>query len=283
MRQVAAFAVLLLVAGCATDGTPSTTPTQATTSTTSVPTSTLPPVVDCPGVGEFEEGRGIADFDSESSDSRRLGRISWDTSDQCETFVFQFETAEGAPATTPPAIEVNHLDSFQVVRVALGIDSAGLADQLVETNLVERLYVVRSLTGELFVDLHLDQPAAVRVSSSSSPARLTLELRPGFVDFEGEAALDDRVVVISPTTGNEVEADVRLLGYAQTSEGTVGAIVTQEDTVVAELETTAAESPNVWGEFRLDVTLPPGPVSVFVGEADDDGGLDGVSLDLTVN
>lgn len=283
MKQVASFAMLLLVAGCATDGGSSTTPTATATSTTSAPTSTLPPVVDCPGVGDFEEGRGIAAIESDSSDSRRLGRISWDTSDQCETFVFEFETAEGAPATTPPAIEVNHLDSFQVVRVAMGIDSAGLADQLVETSLVDRIYVVRSLTGELFVDLHLAEPAAVRVSSSSSPARLTMELRPGFVDFEGEAALDEQVVVISPTGGSEVEASTRLLGYAQTSEGTVSAIVTQDDSVVVEVETTAAESPNVWGEFRLDVTLPPGEVSVFVGEADVEGSLDGVSVDLTVS
>lgn len=271
---------VLLVAACANDGPPSTTSAGATTSTTPVSDSTLPPVVDCPGVGEFEEGRGIADLTAESSDSRRLGQISWDTSDQCETFTFEFETAEGAPATTPPSIAVHHLDSFQVVRVTMGIESAGLADQLVETNLVERLYVVRSVTGGLFVDLHLASPAAVRVSSSSSPARLTLELRPGFVDFEGESSFADEVVLVSPTGGSTVGAATRFIGYAQTTEGAVGAIVTQDGVVVTEGETTAVESPNVWGEFRLDLTLPLGPVTVFVGDADDEQGLDGVSLDL---
>jgi hypothetical protein len=284
MRVVATLGVVFLLAGCVADGAAVTTTSTAATTTTDLAPSTLPPVVDCPGIGDFAEGRGIAEVDGAESDTRRLGRISWDLSDQCESFRFEFETSEGAPATSPPDIRVDHLESFQVIRIGLDVDSAIITDQLVETNLVDRLYVVRSLTGEIFVDLHLSAPAAVRVSSSSSPARLTVDLRPGFVPFSGEATVGQNVVLTSPTAGAEVGPTTQLLGYARTFEASVLAVATQDGRVVAEADTTAADSHQTWGEYRLSIVLPPGPSTLFVGEANPvDGSLDGITIDLTGN
>jgi hypothetical protein len=284
MRVVATLGVVFLLAGCVADGAAVTTTSTAATTTTDLAPSTLPPVVDCPGIGDFAEGRGIAEVDGAESDTRRLGRISWDLSDQCESFRFEFETSEGAPATSPPDIRVDHLESFQVIRIGLDVDSAIITDQLVETNLVDRLYVVRSLTGEIFVDLHLSAPAAVRVSSSSSPARLTVDLRPGFVPFSGEATVGQNVVLTSPTAGAEVGPTTQLLGYARTFEASVLAVATQDGRVVAEADTTAADSLHTWGEYRLSIVLPPGPSTLFVGEANPvDGSLDGITIDLTGN
>lgn len=283
---MAIFLVLTsLLAACTGNGvSPTTSTVPATTSTASVPASTLPPVVECPGVGEFQEGRSIAEIDGTGSDTRSLGRISWETSDQCESFQFDFETSEGAPATSVPDIQIDHLESFQVVRIGMDIDSAVITDQLVETNLVERLFVVRSLSGEMFVDLHLVEPAAVRASSSSSPARLKVELRPGFVPFSGESAIDDRVVLTSPTSGSEVDASTQFLGYSRTFEANVLAIATQDGAVVAESTATAADYLETWGEYRVQLVLPPGAVSVFVGEASpEDGSLDGITVDLSVS
>lgn len=280
------LAVLLIITVACTEGGVATTVDQAAgTSTTSpAPTSTLPPVVECPGVGEFEEGGGIADIPGEGSDSRNIGRISWETSDRCETFHFDFETSEGAPATTAPGIRVDHLESFQVVRVNMGVDRTIVTDQLVETNLVQRLYVVRSLSGGVFVDLHLSEPAAVRASVSSSPARLSVELRPGFVPFRGASSVGGDIVLTSPAAGATVDANVQLLGYARTFEGNVLAVVTQNGEVVNETSTTAADTLDIWGEYRVEVNLPQGPVSVFVGqESPEDGSLQGVTVDLTVN
>ena len=285
MRVVAALGVVFLLAGCVADGAAvTTTSTAATTTTGDLSPSTLPPVVECPGIGDFAEGRGIAYIDGAESDTRRLGRISWDTSDQCESFRFEFETSEAAPATSPPDVRVDHLESFQVIRIGLDIDSAIITDQLVETNLVDRLYVVRSLTGEIFVDLHLSAPAAVRVSSSSSPARLTVDLRPGFVPFSGEVTVGENVVLTSPTAGAEVGPRTQLLGYARTLEANVLAIATQDGRVVAEADTTAADSLQTWGEYRLPIVLPPGPSTLFVGEANPwDGSLYRITIDLTRN
>ncbi len=287
MRTLPALVALLLLTGCsANGGAVTTTSAPETPSTTTVPPSTLPPVVECPGIGDFAEGRGIADMDGQESDTRRLGRISWDISDQCETFLFEFETSEGAPATSGPDIRVDHLESFQVVRINMEVDSAVITDQLVETNLVERLYVVRALSGGMFVDLHLSAPAAVRASASSSPARLSIDLRPGFVPFSGGSTVGEKVVLTSPTSDADVAAaaTTQFLGYARTFEANVMAIATQDGRVVAETNTTAADYLQTWGEYRFMIGLPPGPVSVFIGETNPaDGSLDGITVDLTAN
>jgi hypothetical protein len=285
MRKIAVSLLTLVVAACTNGGADSTSSPDMTTSTTTTgPTSTLPPVIECPGVGDFEEGGGIAEIPGEGSDSRSLGRISWETNDQCETFHIDFETSEGAPATTVPAIRVDHLESFQVVRIDLDVDGTLVTDQLVETGLVDRLYVVRALSGDMFVDLHLAEPAAVRVQVFSSPARLSLELRPGVVPFAGRSTLGQDIVLTSPPGGADVDPNVQLIGYARTFEANVLAVVTQGGDVVTEATTTAADSAFTWGEYRLALTLPPGAVTVFLGdESPEDGSLEGITVDLTAS
>ncbi|MFZ0013061.1 MAG: hypothetical protein WAL25_02995 [Acidimicrobiia bacterium] len=149
MRHKATIVIVLglslLGSACAPGESGDTTSSSSTTTTATTPTSTLPPVADCPGAGDFGEGRGITEVDNDTADGRNLGEISWETSEPCESFHFLFETTEGAPAITVPDIRVEHLDSFQVLRISLDIDSAVVTDQLVETNLVDRLYVVRAL------------------------------------------------------------------------------------------------------------------------------------------
>ena len=276
-------ALLFLLAGCTGVGTVSTVSSGSTTSTTvSMSTTPLPPVVECPGVGEFEEGGSIAEIPAEGSDSRNIGRISWERNDRCETFHFEFTTSEGAPATTAPGLSVDHLESSQVIRVNLDVETTAVTEQLVETGLVERLYVVRSLTGDLFLDLHLAEPAAARVSVSSSPARLSLELRPGFVPFTGTSTVGEDFVLTSPAQ-SEVDGEIQMLGYARTAAGEVTAVATRGDTVVAEATATTADATGSWGEFRVGMSLPPGQVSVFIGEESAEGGLRGITLDLTVN
>ena len=284
MRSSVFVALMLIVSACTGSANEPNFDTVLTTTSTLVATSTLPPVVECPGEGDFEEGGGIAEVDSVGGDSSIVGQISWETSDRCETFHFDFETSEGAPATTVPDIRVDHLESFRVVRLRMDVDASFITDQLVETQLVERLYVVRSLDGGMFVDLHLSEPAAVRATTQSSPARLSLDLRPGFVPFVGEPAIDDRIVLVSPPAGTEVGASTSLMGYSRTFEGNVVALATQAGSTVAEMTTTAADYLETWGEFRVRLDLPTGAVSVFLGErSPEDGSLEGLTVDFTVS
>lgn len=284
MTRTGCALLAILVAACAPTASGGTTTTSQVTSTSSTPTSTLPPVVECPGAGDFEEGGGIADVDGEESDGTNLGRISWDTSDRCETFTFEFETSEGAPATMVPDIEIAHMETFQVLRIKIDVDAAVVTDQLVETNLVDRLFVVRALDGEMFVDLHLSAPAAARARVESSPARLSVDLRPGFVPFAGSATVGDRVVLVSPAANTGVDPVTRLTGYARTFEANVLLVVTQSGVLVTETSTTAADWVETWGEYFIDIGLPPGSVTLFIGEASpEDGSLDGITVDLTVS
>ena len=285
MRALTLAVAIVALTGCIADGA-STSPTPQVTTTLAppTPTSSLPPVIECPGVGEFEEGSGIADISEESSDASSIARITWDVSDQCETFNIDFATSEGAPATTAPEIRVDHLDSFQVVRVRMSVESTVVTDQLVETGLVERLYVVRSLAGDMFIDLHLVQPAAVRALVTSSPARLTLDLRPGFVPFAGAALVSEDVILTSPIARTGLDPEVQFLGYARTADGEVHAVVRQAGEVVDETSTTTADYLETWGEYRLLTTLPSGQVSVVLGQpAQDDGPIEGITLDLSVS
>lgn len=273
---------MLLVASCTGGVIDSTTTTSSTTP--SAPTSTLPPVVECPGAGQFGEGGGIADVDGEGSDASHLGQISWESAVPCETFSFVFETSEGAPATTVPDIKIDHLESFQVIRIAMDVDAAVVTDQLVETGLVDRLYVVSGLDGGMFVDLHLNAPAAARARLDSSPARLTVDLRPGFVEFTGAAKGNDSTVVVSPTADATIDPIAALHGYTRALDGNVTLIITQGGNVVETTNVIAADNLRSWGEFTAELALPPGQVEIFVGESDpEDGTLSGVSLDLTVS
>ncbi|HEX6287232.1 MAG TPA: hypothetical protein VFZ80_07080, partial [Acidimicrobiia bacterium] len=180
-KAVVWMLVALTISACAQSTLSPSTTEEGSTTSSPTPTSTLPPVVDCPGAGEFGEGSGIASVEGESSDATRLGRVSWERSELCESFVFEFETSEGAPATSVPDITVEHLPSLQVIRISMNVTSTVITDQLVETDMVQRLYVVRSLDDGMFVDLHLNTPAAARARVQSSPGVLTVDLRPGFL------------------------------------------------------------------------------------------------------
>ena len=246
------------------------------------PSSTLPPVIDCPGTGEFGEGGGISEVEGQSSDASHLSRISWEVSDLCESFRFEFSTTEGAPATVVPDFSLAHLDTYQVIRIRMDIDSGVITDQLVETGLVDRIYLVRSLDGGMFVDLHLSSPAAARARVQASPAELIVDLRPGFVEFAGEATVSDNTVVVAPSNGDNVGPVTGFAGYSRAFEAKVTIIVTRGDEVVLETSTSGADYLETWGEFRDEVTLPPGEVSVFLGESSPvDGSLEGVIIDLT--
>lgn len=275
----ATLAWVLTLAGCvAGDTTSTTTSSVPTTSTTSVPTSTLPPVVECPGTGEFEEGSGIAEIEGEGSGTQ-LRHISWETSDRCESFSFDFETSEGAPATALPDMRIDHLETFQVIRIRMGIDTASVTDQLVETALVDRLFVVRALDGTMFVDLHLNEPTAARARVESSPARLTLDLRPGFLPFTGQSTVGEEVVVVSPARDSEVGLVTQLQGYARNTEGEVLVVVTRDDEVLIDSTTPVVDSPG-WGEFFQEVALTPGETLVFIGRPIEDG-ISGIEFNLT--
>jgi len=277
--------LVLLVAACSPQtesAAPSTTTPSVSTST--APTTTLPLVAGCPEDGEFTEGGHVNTVDQpSSSDADTIGLISWAAEESCETFTVSFETSEGAPATTPPSVVVEYIDDVPVVRMALATERTVITDQLVETPMVDRLYVVNSIDGGMFIDFHLASPAQARITVESSPARVLLDLQPGIVDYPNSVAASDFMVVVTPVDASTETSPVSIEGYGRTFESNVLLIATAGDEVVAEDFTTATDSESTWGEFATQMTLPPGDVSLFVGdENQEQGGLEGVTVTLTV-
>ena len=219
----------------------------------------------------------------EQSDATKIGAISWDEGVGCETFRIAFETSEGAPATTPPTVTVDYLDPAPVLRIRLDVDSTVVTDQLVESALVERLYVVRSLDGDMFIDFHLAAPAQTRFDIETSPAALLLDLQPGIVQHPTPPAGSEITVVVDPLDGVTVEPNFTITGYARTFEANVLVIATSDGQVVAQSNTTAADWLDTWGEFAIEVAVGPGIVAIFVGEESPrDGSLRGVTFSVTV-
>lgn len=275
---------VLLLAACTGSAEPSTTTGAATTtSTIHVTTTTFPDTLGCPEDPDFVDRGRVVRVDQPTSDTNRVGLISWQVDEGCERFGLEFETAEGAPATTPPTVVVDFLPSRQILRVWTDVDATVLSDQLVETPLVSRLYVVRGLEGGMFIDFHLTAPAFARVAITNSPARMSLELHAASDPLTAPAVVADRVVVVTPSVASETPTEIEVTGYARVFEANVLLVATMGSEVVAEESTIAADSTATWGEFRAPMTLPQGPVSLFVGEqSPEDGALHGANLDLTV-
>jgi hypothetical protein len=292
MRSLARLALVLIVA-CApaagggstvTTGPPSTTGTPLPTTST-VPIGPTQAPAGCPEDDGFVDGGRVLRLDQPTSDTNTLGLISWMAVEGCEQFTFRFETTEGAPATTPPTIVADFSDSRQVLSVWTAADSSVVTDQLVESPLVDRMFVVRGLAGGMYIDLHLESPAQARAEVSNSPARLTVHLEPGIDPFDSTAVYGPSVVVTGPGAGTQAVAGIPLdvTGYARTLEANVVIVATIGGQLVAETTATAADSTETWGEFSTPILLPPGEVSLFVGEPGlVEGEPIGVTIDLTV-
>lgn len=286
MRRAAVLALALAaLAGCTGEDNAETTVTQPTPTTAPerLTTTTEGLLGSCSGEGEFVEGGRIGRIENPASDAGTIGLIGWEAEESCETFEISFETPEGAPATTPPTLTAEYVGDSGVIRLGIDADETVIIDQRVETALVTRLYVVRSLDGAMFVDFHLAAPAQARLSSQSSPAAVTLQLEPGILGYTGEVTASGPIVLIAPREDTNVERTISVQGYARALESNVLVIATQGDEVVAETSIAAADSPTTWGQFQTEVGLVPGRVSLFVGEESAESGrFEGVSIDVTV-
>lgn len=276
------IALALLATAC-TGASAETTISPPSSSTTFAPiTTTTAPITGCAGGTQFIEGGEVASAESSSSDASTIGLISWATVDDCETFEITFETSQGAPATTAPSIRASFIGDLGVLRVGTSAASTIISDQIIETGLVSRIYVVRSLNGGTFIDFHLTGPTQARTVVRSSPARLTLQLQPGLVALGRPPAAAGPVVLIEPVDDATVPIQTTVGGYAN-DIAEVLMIATSNDRVVAQQTVSPAAASDGWAEFRADLQLAAGEISLFAGDEDPDSGrFDGVSIDITV-
>lgn len=274
----------LLVGACTTAGSATTTsllvPTTSTT-TTPATTTTLTPTTSAPGCGaEMSDGElsGVVTADS---DAEQLGAITWETDPSCERFRLAFTSTEGAPATSPPTVSGEFIRSSALLRIHADVESTAVTDQLVQSGLVDRLYVVRQADRTLFVDFHLLEPAVAKLSVADGTGEVIVELQRGGSDYDGVASFADNVVVVSPTPG-AVDLPLMVSGYSRNFEANTIVRVTQDGSVVLEDFTTAADWLETWGEFEIAISPPgSGPAELFVGEQSAQDGSDrGLVIDI---
>lgn len=273
LRQfVLPLSFALLVASCA-DPAATTTTTSPTTTTAATPTTTsavpgLPPCL--AGDQAFATDGALASglLDGQQGDAELVAGLSWTAFEGCERLVVEFATAGGAPATEPGGVRAELLRDQGIIRLRLaeGVTSTAIADRVVEHDLVDRVYVVRSLDEDLYVDIHLGSAVQARASINRSPAQVIVDLKAGGPELEARPIVTDVAVVITPTEPS-AEYPLIVTGYARTFEATVVMRIRQDNLLDIEDVTSAADYLITWGEFRFEVAEgPDGMVDVFVGE-----------------
>jgi hypothetical protein len=265
-------AVVLATAACTSAGTTTTTgavdeTTTSTTTTVEEPTTTtLAPPPCLSGTQPFVESGGAGLIERSDSDADTVSGIRWTTHDGCERIVVEFTAASGAPAVSPPGVGPLFIRSAGVVRLQLdqSVTASAILDQVVDTELVGAAYVVRRPTDDLFVDLHLAAPAAVRVSVASGPARVVVDVVPGGDPYSAPAFRTADIVVVDPVAG-QIVYPFTVNGYTRRAEEEMAITIA---TGTASEDHTGAVGPvgDTWGAFTVLVPDGPvGPASMIVG------------------
>jgi hypothetical protein len=208
--------------GQSTSTTLAATPATATTSTTTTTTTTLAAADDAPcSVGEtaFSTERILATFGVSLGDAEQLSAVRWAEYDDCERFVLDFLTSDGAPASIMGDTSVTLLSEFDIIRITLPneVTATQINDVLVDTTLVDRAYVVRLDDTALAVDVHLKLPTQARAFGLPEPARSVVDIRPreGAADPLTPAISNRLVVLASPSRSGQ---DIVLAGYSWNGE-----------------------------------------------------------------
>jgi len=291
LRQFALPAlVMVLIASCTEPDATSTTTSSPTTTipSTASTASTIPDLPPClagdqPFATDGALARGL--LDGQESDAELVAGLSWTAFEGCERLVVDLATAGGAPATEPGGVRAELLRDQGIVRLRLNdlVTSTAIADRVVERELVDRVYVVRSVDGNLYVDVHLGSAVLARASVTRSPAAVIVDLQAGGSDLDARPLVSDAAVVVSPT-GRKADYPLLVEGYARTFEASVVLRIRQGNRVRVEDVTASADYLVTWGEYRFEVPEgPSGNVDVFVGEdSPKDGDERGVHFSLVV-
>ena len=273
---------LLVFSSCVEPNATTTSTSSTTSSTTSPPTSTTPATTGLPpclaGDQPFATDGALATglLNGQEGDAELVAGLSWTAFEGCERLVVELATAGGAPATEPGGVRAELLRDRGIVRLRLDdlVASTAIADRVVERELVDRVYVVRSLDGYLFVDIHLGSAVLARASVTRSPAAVIVDLQAGGPELVARPVVSDAAVVIAPT-GPKAEYPLIVEGYARTFEATVVLRVRQGNRLEVEDVTSSADYLITWGEYRFDIANGPnGKVDIFVGEDSPEDGTE---------
>ena len=273
----------VLLAGCTSEVGPTTTtseiPTTAPLSTTSTTTSAIPGTapVDTPpcleGQLPFVEDGSAGVVSGSEGDASAIGQVSWVDHGSCERLIISYRTSAGAPAVDPPTVATLFIRQSAVLRLNIGISvtASAFKEQVVDSPLIDGVFVVKTPTGAVFADIHLADAAVARVINQSSPARTAVDLRPGGPQLTSKPLRAGETIVIEPLAG-DVRYPFSISGYGLGDDAEIVGLLRSE-TATIEAPASVARRYDTWGAFTVLFTDgPAGLITVTVG---------GVEVELT--
>ncbi len=296
MRRLILITSLAIIAAACTSNDP--LPAATTSSTTApetsqaiAPTSVNLPQDDAPclaGDRPFAASGLISAFGGTSGDATQISGIRWAQHPGCERVVVDLLTADGAPAGALGPIGVDYDENLGIIRINLpdAVARSTIADSLLDGDLVNRAFVVRTIQGTLAVDLHVTPGSSVTLRSFEvgAPSRIVVDIKP-----QPEAppvigaTISDDMVVLSPTSG-QTQSPILVTGYARAFEAEIVARLHEDrySPVIAEQTDLAADWAEAWGEFVITFANPPAqPLELFVGsESPSSGDTTGVWISI---
>ena len=291
-RLILITSLAILAAACtsndplASSTTSSTTPSETSQAITTTSASS-PEQDDSPclaGDRPFADSGVISAFGGTTGDATQISGIRWAGHPGCERVVVDLLTADGAPAGSQGAVGVDYDEVLGIIRVNLptAVARTAIADVLIDGELIDRAYVVRTAAGGLAVDIHVTAGSSVALRSFEvdAPSRIVVDVRPE-PDAPGVvgATTSRDMVVLSPLAGT-LKTPLVVTGYTRAFESLVIAQLHEErdSTPIAMQTALAADWTEVWGEFTLTFNDPPQQaMELFVGsESPSTGELNGV-------
>ncbi len=268
-RGLLVAVVMAALVGCTDTGPtvpPPPTPTTATpteplpaTTVTTAPAQTTASEDGCPeGDVMVADGR-LLGFNRPTTDATRIAGITWRTSGGCLLVTITFATDDGAPATTPPTMTARVLRSAGVVRVDTEATSSVVADQLLEEDLVERLFVPVDDEGLHFIDLVLDAPVVARARVLTSPARLEIELQSGGPPEIGSPLISSELVVIEPGSAAVAEPILDVTGYSIGDLDEITLTVLRGEATVSDVVVVLESEAHRWRAFNVTIPIGEAP------------------------
>lgn len=273
MRISIVLAVLVLAASACT------TPDSGTTTTTIEPaTTTTAPAGDTPaclaGDMPFVEEGTVAALDSQGRDAKAIAGVRWYPLQGCERIEIEFLSDAGAPATRIGPVGVSMLSDPGIVRVKLSdavVDSA-VADTTLNGALVDQWFVVEDAEDGLIVDLHLNERAAARAFTTTSPARLVIDLRATGDDLSIATPMSGGgIVLLSPQAGVGLYP-LQVVGYSAPGVDAVRIQLADAAGVGVDRSISTRSSAHVWHAFSIALSDgPSGAVDLRVGTVGEEG------------
>ncbi|MCL1692595.1 MAG: hypothetical protein M3096_02815 [Actinomycetia bacterium] len=254
------------------------TPTeQESGPTTIVPTTTTTLSSDTPSClsGElpFVEQGVVAALDSPGRDARAIAGIRWHALEGCERIEVEFLSAAGSPASRIGPVGVSMLADTGIVRVTLSdaiVDSA-VADTTLNGDLLDGWFVIEGIADGLAVDLHLAGRAAARAFTTTSPARLIIDLVPAEEDLPiATPAAEGGIILMSPQAGVGLYP-LQITGYSAPGIDAVRVRLSDSTGVFIDRSVSTLSPVHVWHAFDIGLTDgPSGSIDLFVGTVDED-------------